>query len=137
MPRRRRSRESALQVLFMMDASAMDADVALRLYWDGTSRDPDIINYTDTIVRGFFEKRSEVDAAIESRSINWRLNRMSLVDRNILRIAVYEMLFLADVPGKVAIDEAIELAKRFGSEDSRAFVNGILDAVFNSLTVAT
>lgn len=121
----------------MMDASAMDADVALRLYWDGTSRDPDIINYTDTIVRGFFEKRSEVDAAIESRSINWRLNRMSLVDRNILRIAVYEMLFLADVPGKVAIDEAIELAKRFGSEDSRAFVNGILDAVFNSLTVAT
>jgi N utilization substance protein B len=133
MPRRRQSRECALQILYLLDASKVSLDEALVHFWEDFPRELEVRGYTETLVRGCLDRQAEVDEAVEKRSINWRLPRMSLVDRNILRLAVYEMLFEDDVPAKVSIDEAIELAKRFGSEDSRSFVNGILDAVYGDL----
>ena len=131
MPRRHQSRECTLQVLYLIDAGGVEAAAALRGYWADFPRDVDVRDYAEALVGGVTAKRKEIDAAIEKQSLNWRVARMAIVDRNILRIAVYEMLFCPDVPAKVAIDEAIELAKRFGSEDSRAFVNGVLDGVMN------
>ncbi len=139
---RRLAREVALQVLFAMDnppGDAQDADVALRDYWsnlDGpvagaldehqpvraSGRD-----YGDQIVRGVTTRREFIDTAIRTANPAWRLERMARVDRNILRLAAWEILDGREVPPAVVIDEAIELARRFGSEDSPAFVNGTLD----------
>lgn len=107
MPRRRQSRECALQVLYLLDASKAGLDEALAAFWTDFPREPEVVAYTETLVRGCIGRLADVDQAVERRSINWRLPRMSLVDRNILRLAVYEMLFQDDVPAKVSIDEAI------------------------------
>ena len=133
MPRRHRSRECALQVLYLMDAGGQDADAALAGFWAGFARDEDVAAYAETLVKGVGAAREELDGIIERRSTNWRVSRMAVVDRNILRLAVYEMRFCRDVPGRVVLDEAIELAKRFGSEESRAFVNGILDGILSEM----
>lgn len=85
--------------------------------------------YAEEIVRGTIEKSAEIDAMVESYSDNWKVKRMPLVDRNILRLAVYELLYCPDTPFKVVIDEAIELAKRFGSDKAAPFINGVLDKV--------
>jgi N utilization substance protein B len=134
MPRRHLSRECALQVLYLMDAGGAEPGTALRTYWADFPRDVDVRDYVEMLVNGVAAKRAGLDETIERRSLNWRMARMAIVDRNILRLAVYEMRFSPDVPAKVAIDEAIELAKKFGSEDSRAFVNGVLDGVLNDMT---
>lgn len=81
------------------------------------------------LVHGVMDRREALDQLIESHSSNWKLSRMAGVDRNLLRIAVFEMLDCADIPAKVSINEAIELAKKFGTEDSGAFINGILDSI--------
>jgi N utilization substance protein B len=133
MPRRHQSRECALQVLYLLDASQIDPGAALRGFWNDFPRDDSVREYAETIVKGVSDLKSDLDALIERRSLNWRVARMSLVDRNILRIAAWEMRHSPDVPVKVAIDEAIELAKRFGAEDSRAFVNGVLDALMDDI----
>lgn len=91
--------------------------------------DPEAIVYARTLVQGAVENRGRVDELIEEGATNWRIVRMSAVDRSILRLAVYELLFESDVPQVVILDEAIELAKRFGSEQSPAFVNGVLDGL--------
>jgi N utilization substance protein B len=131
MPGRRQCRTCALQILYMMDAAQMGAEEAIRSFRETNRMEDGLWEYAEALVNGFDSRRAEVDAAIESRSLNWRMYRMPVVDRNILRIAVYEMLFREDVPAKVSIDEAIELAKKFGAEESRAFINGILDRVYN------
>jgi N utilization substance protein B len=88
-----------------------------------------VFEYAKGLVRGTLEHREEIDTLIASQADNWRLERMAPVDRNILRLGVYEFLYQADVPKLVVIDEAIELAKRFGSENSSGFVNGLLDGL--------
>lgn len=94
------------------------------------SRDDDVRRYADRLVLGVAKEQATLDAAIQAISSRWRLSRMALVDRNLLRLGAYELTALKDeVPRKVAINEAVELAKRFGSAESRAFVNGILDRV--------
>ncbi len=89
--------------------------------------------YSREVVVGVWESRVELDRLIRRSSKNWRVERMSRVDRNILRIAIYEVLYRKDVPPKVSIDEAVELGKRYGSEESGAFINGILDHIYNQL----
>lgn len=133
MPRRHQSRECALQVLYVLDVSQMAPETALRAFWNDFPRDVSVRDYAETLVNGVSGLRDELDSLIERRSLNWRVARMSIVDRNILRIAAWEMRHSGDVPVKVAIDEAIELAKRFGAEDSRAFVNGVLDALMDDI----
>lgn len=95
---------------------------------------PDLIKaFSSQLVCGVWEKKEELDRTISKASINWRIERMSRVDRNILRIAVYEILFMEDIPPKVSIDEAVELGKKYGTEESGAFVNGILDKIYLQL----
>jgi len=135
---RRKSREAVLQFLFQDDFKGFAADseqgLELRfadfcsLYEVQKKARP----YALTLLAGVYAKRDEVDAAISRHATNWRLERIDVTDRNILRIAVYEMLHCQDVPGEVAINEALEIAKRFCADDSPAFINGILDGVRKS-----
>ena len=136
---RRRSREAVLQFLFQDDfqgfENALEQNLELRfadfctLYEVQKKARP----YASALLQGIYQKRSEVDAAITRHASNWRLERIDVADRNILRIAVYEMIHQEDVPPEAAINEAVEMAKRFCSKDSPAFVNGVLDAVRKSL----
>ena len=135
MGRRRRSREVALQMLFQLEVSGIPPQEAFDLYYDILSSDEDReLNvpasarpFAEALVEGVYLHKSEIDELIISASENWRLERMSLVDRNVLRIALYEMLYCSDIPPKVSINEAVDLGKSFGSADSGAFINGILD----------
>lgn len=139
MPGRRRAREYALQVLYQVDLTEVSAEQALRGFWIGF-RDEDLTpgtapvtreesDFTRVLVEGVCTERERIDALIENASLNWRLTRMPIVDRNILRMACFELLARVDIPVSVTINEAVELAKRYGGADSRAFVNGILDRI--------
>lgn len=139
---RRKSREAALQFLFQDDFNGFEEgakqDLEDRfvdfcsLYEVQKKARP----YALTLLSGVYARREEVDAAITAHAKNWRLPRIDVTDRNILRIASYEMLFQDDVPAEVAINEAVEIAKRFCAPDSPSFVNGILDAVKAELSGA-
>jgi N utilization substance protein B len=132
-PKRTKARERAVQALYQIDVAAEGIDVALAAFW--RSFEPverEVRDLAEAMVRGVAEHRRQVDEAIEEASSNWRLDRMARVDRNVLRLAVYELVG-TDVPVKVAINEAIELGKKFGSESSGAFVNGVLDQVAGRL----
>ena len=136
---RTRGREYALQVLYEVDTSGKDPESALDAYWvnfETTGRpagspepDPSVKTFAKQLVAGVAKNMGEIDALIERCSTNWRLDRMPRVDRNVLRLACFELMHSADVPTKVVINEAIELGKRYGSEESGAFINGILDKV--------
>jgi len=126
---RRRSRELAMQVLFYIDMSRNDSKEMLELYCDNFSISKEILPFFLKLVNGVVHARSEIDPIIERFSSNWKISRMSCVDRNIMRIAVYELLFCHDIPSKVSINEAIDIGKKFGTEESGAFINGILDSI--------
>jgi N utilization substance protein B len=117
----------ALQTLYQMDISGMAPEEGLRLYYDHFDAPLPARPFTEQLVLGVYDHQSELDQFITSAAENWRVERMAPVDRNILRMALYEMLFCADIPPKVSINEAIDLGKKFGSEDSGSFINGILD----------
>ncbi len=126
---RRRSRELAMQVLFYIDMSRNDSKEMLELYCDNFSISKEILPFFLKLVNGVVHARSEIDSIIERFSSNWKISRMSCVDRNIMRIAVYELLFCHDIPSKVSINEAIDIGKKFGTEESGAFINGVLDSI--------
>lgn len=127
---RRQAREAAVQVLYALDAagerSEAFVDDALRNYWAHLEGPAPGRPYGDALVRGVVARWAEIDPMIRAANPNWRIERMSRVDRNVLRMAAWEIVF-GGVPPEAAIDEAIEMAKRFGTEDSAAFVNGTLD----------
>jgi N utilization substance protein B len=125
---RRESREKVFQTLFMMDALGVGPDVAIPLF-ALISDPPSDAEYYGETVRGVWERREEIDALIGEAAEHWRVGRMALVDRNILRLGAYELSPGSDIPFAVAINEAVELGKRFGAEDSGAFINGILDRI--------
>ncbi|MBF0117945.1 MAG: transcription antitermination factor NusB [Desulfobacterales bacterium] len=126
---RRKSREFALQALFYMDTIQDSAKEVFELFCTNFNPDPQIVPFAEKIIEGVIQAQNELDAIIERFSANWKVYRMPTVDRNILRIALYEMLYCTDIPYKVAINEAIDIAKDFSSEESGAFVNGILDSI--------
>lgn len=133
---RRRARECALQILYSLDApGAAGLEAAITDFWRGfdDERDPAVKSFAETLVRGATLHKDEIDAAIQQASKNWRLERMARVDRNLLRLATYELKWQPDVPAKVVINEAIEVAKRFGTAESPAFVNGLLDRIAQEL----
>jgi N utilization substance protein B len=129
MKERRRARETALQALYQMDVADGDVEENLAVFTKDLRPRAEAKRYTEALVRGVVLRGEEIDGLIEKYSENWTLDRMVVVDRNILRIAVYELVYCPGVPYKVVIDEAVELAKRYGSEDSGPFINGILDGV--------
>ncbi|HAA04150.1 MAG TPA: transcription antitermination factor NusB [Syntrophobacteraceae bacterium] len=157
MGQRRRSREVALQVLYQLDMTGVSPEEGISLYFDhfalNKEADPESDEedtlpipdgnpkpwsqetlsaarpFAELLIQGVCLHQEEIDRWIGSASENWRLDRMSMVDRNILRIAVYEMCYCEDIPPKVSINEAIDLGKRFSSQDSGPFINGVLDQV--------
>lgn len=139
MSARRRARGYALQALYMTDLAGQPAEAALASAFLSAEvqNEPvpegEAVEFSDLLTKGVLARKEEIDALIESSSTNWRIGRMPVVDRNILRIAVFELLALPEVPGTVAINESIELAKRYGTADSKAFVNGIVDRVARTL----
>jgi N utilization substance protein B len=136
---RRRAREFALQILYQLDVQEqLSDDQAMTLFWRNfqaatpgdaaaAADTSDAQPFAEKLVRGVRTHLAELDAQIQAVSKNWRLERMARVDRNLLRLALYELKYAEDVPAKVAINEAIEIAKRYGTAESSAFVNGILD----------
>jgi N utilization substance protein B len=109
----------------------VEADHALGLFWENFEALKGAMDFSERIVRGVDQHRDELDRIIEKYSSHWKIGRMAHVDRNILRIAVYELLYCNDIPPKVAINEAVDIGKKFGSEDSGAFINGVLDKVMS------
>jgi N utilization substance protein B len=126
-------REAALKMLFALEASQTDLDTAIALFWREFGGDPETRPYADESVRGVLEKRDDLDETIRIASDNWRIERMTRVDRNVLRLGTWELKYKTDVPRAVILDEAIELAKRYGSEESGAFVNGVLNQIAENL----
>lgn len=126
---RRISREQALQALFYMDMHRDPIEDPVSLFCRCFTHDKPAGPFFHRLVNGVQENRATIDKVIEQFSSNWKLSRMSSVDRNILRIAVFELLYCADIPPKVSINEAIDVGKRFGTEESGAFINGILDSI--------
>ena len=129
MGNRRRSRELAMQALFYMDIRKIASDAVLDSFCRAfrTSNKEDAF-FTE-LVTGVIDSRADIDALIERFSSHWKISRMSCVDRNVMRIAVYEMLYRMDIPSKVSINEAIDVGKKYGTEESGAFINGILDSI--------
>jgi transcription antitermination protein NusB len=127
------AREAALQMLFAIEASDGDPERALDDFWRELPGDAEGRAYADEVVRGVRSRLVEVDTLLTRASKNWRLERMTRVDRNVLRLGAWELAHKPDVPRAVVLDEAVELAKRFGSEESGPFVNGVLDRVADEL----
>jgi N utilization substance protein B len=134
MPARHRSRARALQLLFLWDLRKQDIGEAISSFYDTLGSEEDDPKRTDrdefmeTLVRGAVENVATIDRVISDKSANWRIERMPAVDRNILRLAIFEMADLR-TPAAVAIDEALDLARQFSGDESVAFINGVLDAV--------
>jgi len=133
MGKRRRARELAIQVLFYMEFKPDAPDDGFRIICENFNSQEAIRPFSRQLVVGVWENKATLDRLISRSSKNWRLDRMSRVDRNILRMGVYEILFLKDVPPKVSIDEAVDIGKKYGTEDSGPFINGILDNIYTQL----
>ncbi len=143
MASRRRAREFALQALYQADICELAVGSSLNVLWscvmdgDGMedARPPasEEVEFAQRLGFGVESRRDDIDKLIEQCSINWRLARMPVVDRNILRMATYELMECNDIPATVSINEAVELAKKYGGGDSRAFVNGIVDRMARTL----
>ncbi len=127
------AREAALQMLFAIDATGHDTDQAISDFWRELPGDAEGREYADALVRGVRADAVKLDERIRAASQNWRLERMARIDRNALRLGAYELLTRTDVPRAVILDEAVELAKRFGGEESSKFVNGVLDRIADDL----
>jgi N utilization substance protein B len=112
-----------------MDVNNNDVEEAFNFFWQHFTPSEDLKEFAQIIVQGVYHHIEQIDAIIEHYSEHWRLKRMSIVDRNILRSAIFELMYCADVPTKVVLNEAVELGKKFGSDKSGSFVNGILDKV--------
>ncbi len=130
MGHRRKAREVALQVLYQMDILKIDAKEAIELFWDNFDAPENIKDFSVHLVEGTWNRIEEIDDVIRSCSENWSLERMAKVDKSILRMSVYELLHCDDIPPKVTLNEAIDLGKEYGSENSGSFINGILDALY-------
>ena len=124
---RRRGRELALQVLYQHELAGRGVEEILISFEDLQEAPPVARSFAVELARGVVARLDEVDGHLSGQADNWRLERMAVVDRNILRLAIYELLFEKETPPAVVIDEAVEIAKRFGSERSSQFINGVLD----------
>jgi N utilization substance protein B len=133
MHQRIKAREVALQVLYAIDVLHIDAKEAITLFWNNFQATEDSRKFSTLLIEGAWDNRDQIDDLIRSCSENWSLERMSRVDRNILRMAVYELLYCPTIPPKVTLNEAIDIGKMYGSENSGSFINGILDAVYLKL----
>ncbi len=133
MGKRRKSREHALKILYRKDITKEDIEKIIKSYWKENKINSVITEFSEQLAKGTVSNVRKIDDYIEKVSEHWALERMSIIDRNILRMAVHELLFMEDIPSNVTIDEAIEIAKKFGTDDSANFVNGLLDKIKKEL----
>jgi N utilization substance protein B len=129
MPSRRQAREYALQMLYQAEVGGMPISDVVTHFWDREKAPEEVRDFAIHLADGAAQALPEIDALLRGHLENWRLERLGAVDRNVLRLAVFEFLRDPETPRIVVIDEAIEVAKRFGGEESGQFVNGILDAL--------
>lgn len=130
MRKRTHAREVALKILYQADISHQDIPASIENIWHGEDRlESEVLGFCNLLVTGTSQHFKEIDNLIAKYATNWQMERMAVIDRNILRLATFELLFLKDVPVKVTINEAVELAKKYGDLDSGKFVNGILDKI--------
>lgn len=133
MGHRRKAREIALQVLYQVDVSGIDADEAIQLFQDNFGISEEAVEFSTQLIQCTLDHLTAIDELIKSCSEHWSLERMSKVDRNVLRTAVCEFLYFDDIPPKVTLNEAIDIGKNYGSDNSGSFINGILDAMYAKL----
>ena len=133
MHQRRKAREVTLQVLYELDVLGIDVREAVDRFWANFDAPEEARKFSSLLIDGTWNNREKIDSLISGSSENWTMARMSRVDKSILRMAVYELLFCHDIPPKVTLNEAIDLGKVYGSENSGAFINGILDALYGKL----
>lgn len=129
MGKRRRAREAALSILYQLEFRPGKTEEVLLAFWADHPFPPEVQAFAEELVAGTVAHREEIDTLIARHADHWHFSRIALVDRNILRVATYEFLFHKEIPEKVILNEAIEIAKHYGSEDSGRFVNGILDKI--------
>jgi N utilization substance protein B len=126
--KRRKAREYALQMLFQLDFKVERLENRdLEAFWSDKKENTEVKKFAEELVRGTVNKLNNIDSVIGKAAENWVVQRMSAVDRNILRFAAYEILYMKDIPSAVTINEAIEIAKKFSSGESAPFINGVLD----------
>jgi transcription antitermination protein NusB len=134
---RRRAREAALQMLYQLEIGRTTAQEAIATYWPAHDADDDVPEplrqFANALVLGTMARLSEVDAIITAHAQNWRIERMVVIDRIVLRLAIYELLAEMDTPARVVINEGIELARTYSGEEAVPFVNGVLDSVRKEL----
>ena len=133
---RTKARECAFQMLYQWDITREPMDRVAGLFWQVRTATPETKTMAERLARGGQAEVASLDQAITAASTNWRFERIAAVDRNILRIAAYELMKEPQTPSSVIIDEAVEMAKRFGEADSPPFVNGVLDAVMRKVRAA-
>ncbi|MGQ4808903.1 Transcription antitermination protein NusB [Candidatus Entotheonellaceae bacterium PAL068K] len=129
MGKRRQAREATLKLLYALEMSQPEMQEVVRTTWSMAVVPEAVRDFTMALVTGVVAHRATIDALIQTSSVHWSLERIGLIERNILRFAIYELLYMADIPPKVTINEAVEVAKRYGAEEASVFVNGILDRI--------
>ena len=136
--KRRRSREYALQILFQFELTGNKlSDQMLDEFWEDNNEDDEVKNFTYDIVSSTLENLEAIDRIIQKAAEHWIMERMAAIDRNILRAATYELLYRADIPTSVVINEALEVAKKYSTIDSAPFINGILDKIATEVLPAS
>jgi transcription antitermination factor NusB len=129
MRKRTQAREYALQLLYKGELNPEAPATLFSAFWEENPAPDEVREYTERVVSGTLQHLSEIDSVISKYAEHWELHRMAVVDRNILRLSTYELLYLEEIPPKVAINEAVNIAKKYSQEDSGKFVNGILDRI--------
>lgn len=132
MRNRSKAREWALKNLYQIDINKDYSSIDFESFYSYHNIDAQIKEFSCKIVKGVIENLYNIDEIITDYAKNWAIKRMAVIDRNILRMAIFELVFMKNIPSKVSINEAIELAKKYGNENSSKFINGILDKVFNN-----
>ena len=130
---RRKAREFAVQFLYSFESNPGELEESLGRFWALKKAEESVKEFADSLIRGTLEKKEEIDGMISDQAFNWDISRIARVDRNVLRMAVYELAFREDIPPIVSINEAVDIAKRFGTAESGKFINGILDTVREKL----
>ena len=129
MRKRTIARDCALKIMYRIEISKESLESSINDFWTREEFDEGVKDFANCLVKGIYEKRTTIDVIISRYADNWDIKRMAIIDKNILRMGTFELLYMDDIPHKVSINEAIELAKKYGDLESSKFVNGILDKI--------
>lgn len=129
MGNRRQAREHSLKLLFQVEFTSQPLSEVLPHYWADNLTNEEVQTFTEELCKGTLKNLAEIDVSLEAHSTNWKLSRMASVDRNLLRLATFELLYEKGIPASVTINEALEISKKYGTEESTSFINGILDKI--------